>query len=140
MNQAHEDDLPIGGEMRENTSTLQKSPASFNKPLNQEQDADIPLSKLSPGTPYIALSPAKSSLPPPDEQKQTQATAVAINARSSVGWERTVQHPPLMPYNAEEQKHEWHNASLGMNSKVVMDEWGFHSTSVSRSHSPNSAK
>jgi hypothetical protein len=140
MNQTHQDDLPIGDTMRKSTSTIQKSPTSSNRPLNQEQDANIPLWKLAIDAPHVALSPTKSSLPPPNEQKQTQATAVAINARRSVGWERAVQHPWLVPHKTEDQKHAWHNSSLGMDSKVVMDEWGFHSTSVSRSHSPNGAK
>jgi hypothetical protein len=110
------------------------------RPLDQEQDANIPVRKLATDAPRVAHSFTESSLPPPDEQKQTQTTTVTTNARSSVGWERAVKYPWLVSHNAEDQKHAWHDSSLGMGSKVVMDEWGFHSTSVSRSHSPNGTK
>jgi len=140
MDPTHQNNLPDGDSMRKNTSTIHNSPASSNRPLSQEQEADIALWKLATDAPDVVLSPAKSSPSLLDKQKPTQATAVAINARSNVGWEKRVQHPWLVPYAAEDQKHAWHNSCLGMDSKVVTDEWGFHSTSASRSHSPNGAK
>jgi hypothetical protein len=140
MNQTHGEDLPVSDTMRKTTSIDQRSPDSSNRPLNQEQDANIPVRKLVTDPPRVGHSFTESSLPPPDEKKQTQTTTVTINARSSVGWERAVKYPWLVPHDAEDQKHAWHDSSLGMGSKVVMDEWGFHSTSVSRSPSPNGTK
>jgi hypothetical protein len=47
--------------------------------------------------------------------------------------------PWLVPHTAEEQKYVWYYASLGMGEKQVADEWGFKSTTVSRSQSPHDA-
>jgi hypothetical protein len=47
--------------------------------------------------------------------------------------------PWLMPHTAEEQKYIWYHTSLGMGEKQVADEWGFKSTCVSRSQSPQNA-
>ncbi|KAL6707952.1 hypothetical protein ACN47E_003626 [Coniothyrium glycines] len=52
------------------------------------------------------------------------------------GWKPTRKFPWTTPRVAEDQKHAWHSAALGMNSLKVADEWGFHSASASRSHSP----
>lgn len=43
----------------------------------------------------------------------------------------------LSPHTAEEQKRMWYHSSLAMGEKQVADEWGFKSTSVSRSQSPH---
>lgn len=46
----------------------------------------------------------------------------------------------LTPHAAEYRKHMWYNASLGMDSLKVTDEWGFHSARASRSHTPDHQK
>jgi len=45
----------------------------------------------------------------------------------------------LVPHTAELQKRMWYRSSLGMETKHVVDAWGFSSTSGSRSQSPANA-
>jgi hypothetical protein len=47
------------------------------------------------------------------------------------------QGPWLIPHTAECQKRMWYGSSLGIGTKHVVDVWGFSSTSVSRSQSPD---
>jgi hypothetical protein len=53
--------------------------------------------------------------------------------------ENTGRGPWLVPHTAEFQKRLWYRSSLGMGTKHVVDEWGFSSTSVSRTQSPDAA-
>ena len=46
----------------------------------------------------------------------------------------------VCPHDAEQQKHMWHHESLRMGIRRVQDKWGFSSTGVSRSHTPEPSK
>jgi hypothetical protein len=78
----------------------------------------------------------------PDERqpRQTNTSAEEGSATGAESWDKSLGCSWLEPHIAEHQKHTWHAKSLGMTSLTVTDEWGFHSTSASRSQSPNNKK
>ncbi|KAF1923098.1 uncharacterized protein M421DRAFT_426205 [Didymella exigua CBS 183.55] len=73
-----------------------------------------------------------------EDEKNTSSTASGFLSCNR-GGNKVNKAPWLVPHTAEEQKNMWYHASLGMGKKQVADEWGFKSTSVSRSHSPHDA-
>jgi hypothetical protein len=81
-----------------------------------------------------------SSLPLPPHNDQSSPTSTGEEPRAS-GDENVSQHletrPWPVPHAVEHQKHSWYGSMLGMGAIKVKDEWGFSSTSVSRSHTPD---
>lgn len=74
---------------------------------------------------------------PAIQLQETDSVNTESNTQSNNASERTMQNPWLVSNLAEYQKHTWYIASLDMGCDKVKDTWGFHSTSVSRSHSPH---
>ncbi|KAH9881208.1 hypothetical protein J1614_001703 [Plenodomus biglobosus] len=73
---------------------------------------------------------------------QTPKPTTQNQSASSQSWHPSgsARNPWLSPHTAEHQKHAWYQSSLGMDSRSVGDQWGFHSASVSREHSPCGGK
>jgi hypothetical protein len=75
-----------------------------------------------------------------DKPHRTEREDSISRAYQNEKYEKSSKYPWMMPHIAECQKHAWYTASLGMGSLRVADEWGFHSASASRSHSPYNGK
>lgn len=79
----------------------------------------------------------RENVPPMDVHKVNPS--MSSSCISGRRWEEIEQVSWQAPHTVEQQKRMWYYSSLDMGAKHVVDEWGFSSASVSRSHSPNNA-
>jgi hypothetical protein len=80
------------------------------------------------------------SLPSHNDQLPTADAGEGSHAgEPTEGWKHLAASPWSVPHAVEHQKHAWYGSMLGMNAAKVKDDWGFHSASASRSHTPQPA-
>ena len=122
----------------EGLSTVSKSASPYSEARrNEEALGPVPTLEIFSHDEPSNTSFARHTLLQLDNQKETKPTTSELYPDIR-GGEKVRQVPWRVPHTAECQKRIWYHLSLGMGTEHV-DGWGFSSTSVSRSQSPNNA-
>lgn len=128
----------------QNASTKKNNDTIPGADYNHDQEAKCPSLQVSIETEeksaFFQINPPEADEQTSDAESNRTASSVPSAPKSQQDWGTAMKCPWLVPHISEYQKHAWHISSLGMSSQKVKDEWGFHSTSVSRSHSPSNRK
>lgn len=126
------------------TTTKKKGDSTLGANCDYDGQSKCPSIEISTETEeqnaFYRMDASKADEETRDTERNDLASSVPSTPSVSKNWDSTLKYPWLVPHISEYQKHAWHTSSLGMCSQKVKDEWGFHSTSVSRSHSPSSGK
>jgi len=141
MAQQHHKYHPEGAEADAQTRSTPKDSASFKEAEPNRDRVSKYIIPNSSKDPQDDTSCAREQHSRADDKPQrTETEDSRSRAYHNGNYEKSSKYPWMMPHIAECQKHAWYTASLGMGSLRVADEWGFHSASASRSHSPYNRK